>query len=135
MKYAFVTIILLLAIMPLNALGQDNVPSIEILEPADGSRTGTSTNLVVTATGYELKNADFSIMEKGSNVAVGSPLECSYVQNMGTGLTYMKCDQEISLKSFAGKNVVLTASVEERDSGRIKDSVELYVSGKCVQGH
>ncbi|MBN2042677.1 MAG: hypothetical protein JW754_02625 [Candidatus Aenigmarchaeota archaeon] len=135
MKFAFVLIILLLAIMPLNALGQDNVPTIEILEPADGERTGTSTNLVVTATGYDLRNADFSITERGSNVATGSALDCSYMHNTGTGLTYMKCDQEINLKSFAGKNVILTASVEERNSGRIKDSVELYVSEKCVQGH
>ncbi len=135
MKFALLIAILLLVILPLSAFGQDTNPDIEIKKPIDGSTVGPITTLEVYAEGHDLENPHATIYSEDSNAAVGIPLTCQYSEETGTGFMTMKCDQELKLKGFTGKNIVLTASVEEGSEGEtIRDKVGLFVSEESAQG-
>lgn len=141
---AIAAVLLLLSVLPYGAYGEVTTPYIEIEYPEDGQTVGETTELVVVAEGYDLRNPFVSI-EGEHGIAVGFPLEgCIYaapgVTDLeGTDLTIpqppgpmrMYCKTEIDLGSFQEEKIRLSVSVLENYE-ILMDSVGLFVSGQCA---
>ena len=128
--------------LPLYASGEATIPYIEIEAPMDGQTVHDSTELVVVAEGYSLKDPYVSI--SGESIGTSYPLYgCTFTSPIEPGdesgtdvlprpsSMRMVCNTDIDLKGFQGEKVKLTAGVSESGK-RITDSVGLYVSGQCV---
>jgi hypothetical protein len=137
--------LLLLLVLPICASGEATIPYVNIKEPLDGQTVPETTELVVVAEGYDLRNPTVSI--SGVNTGIAFPLQgCVYTkteitnESVEPGVEYpvseypptqMYCKTKIDLSGFSGQKVKLSVSVTE--SGRtLTDSVGLYVSGQCA---
>ncbi len=144
--FAAIAILLLLSVLPYGAYGEATAPYIEIIQPRDGQTVGKTTELVVVAEGYGLRDP-FVTIQGESGIGVGFPLEgCVYSTDpvpvplnegntdssiLPPGPTKMYCKTEINLGSFEGERIRLSVSVHEIN-GILTDSVGLFVSGQCV---
>ena len=139
-----IAVLLLTAIpAPAGATSNETIPYIDIEYPTDGSTVGTQETLVVVAEGYGLQNPSFSV--SGENVGFAGPLTTCYfttpmgeeipveegIGGYGPGPIRMYCKQPLNLQSFEGENIKVSVSVYEQ-TGRLTDSVGLYVSGHCA---
>ncbi len=128
MKAALFAVIIIM-LFPFGAASQD-VPYIDITSPANGSTVSGTTVVEVEAQGYGLENPFLVI--QGEQVGMGFPLQdCEYSEPIGGGPEQMYCSYDWDSGSFEGEKVTITAYVDEQ-SGQIKDSVMVYVSGECA---
>lgn len=138
-KVLATALLVALLVLPLYTSGEASISYIEIKNPVDGQTVHDSTELVVVAEGYSLRDPHVSIM--GEKLGTSYPLSgCTFVSPIkvgdeseiisSPGMT-MSCNADINLKSFIGEEVKITVSVFDNGK-KIMDSVGLYVSGQCV---